>query len=150
MEEAEELLRHALSVHRHEFVEGESGTLKAGPRLAFLIKKELAKVLVQTDHHEEAGLLIQRICELAERSDADPIETVEALQLAVDFQVRRGDSAQAWAALQVLPSDSISHPPVRDSWNPDPNSHLRHKLQPAVAGETLVACTCSGTTRADQ
>ncbi|KAJ1491235.1 hypothetical protein T484DRAFT_1743128, partial [Baffinella frigidus] len=78
MPEAEELLRHALSVL--DFVEGQDETLERD------IKHELAKVLLQTDRYEEAGPLIQRLCELAERAGADPFNMVVTLQLAVRFQ----------------------------------------------------------------
>mmetsp|Transcript_56249 Transcript_56249/g.134279 ORF Transcript_56249/g.134279 Transcript_56249/m.134279 type:complete len:456 (+) Transcript_56249:672-2039(+) len=94
MTEAEELLRHALSVL--DFVEGQDETLERD------IKHELAKVLLQTDRYEEAGPLIQRLCELAERAGADPFNMVVTLQLAVRFQVRMGDVAQAAKDMQAL------------------------------------------------
>ena len=37
-----------------------------------------------------------------------------ARALAIRFQVRRGDVAQAGREMQVLPSDPIAHPPARD------------------------------------
>jgi len=142
MQEAEELLRHALSVL--DFVEGKDETLERD------INVELAKLLMQTDRYEEAGPLIQRLRELAERASADPFERVEAAWFAVGFQLRRGDAEQARTEMQVLPSGPISHPPPNDSRNPDPTPHLRHSPQPAVAHEILVVCTCSSTTREDQ
>jgi tetratricopeptide (TPR) repeat protein len=148
-EGAEGLLRHALSVLDFveivEFVEGgyERTTLEKE------VKGELAKMLVSTDRHEEAGPLIQRLRELAGRAGSDPLEMVEALGLAVNFQVGRRDRAQAWAEMQVLPSDPISHPLLIVSRNQDPTSRLHHKLQPAVADATLVLCTRSGTNCAD-
>ena len=136
VQEAEDLLRHALTVV--DFVEGERMPLEIG------IKNELAKVLLREGRHEEAGPLVQRLRELAKRAGADPVEMVWALHLAVEVQARRGDDAQAWTAMQVLPPYPISHPPARGSWNPDPTSHLRHTPHPTVADESLVVCTCSG------
>ena len=101
---AEELLRHALAVL--DFVEGgEGGTLERE------IKTELSKVLLQTDRYTEAGQLIQRLRELAEKAGADPLRRVEALDLAVELQWRRGGVDQAAKEMQVLPSDPIFHPP---------------------------------------
>ena len=140
MQEAEELLRHALGVV--EFVEGDCESLEAD------VNTDLVRVLMATDRYEEAGPLIQRLRELAERASAEPFAMVKALEFAVYFQVRRSDVEQASNAMQVLPSDPISHPHVRDYWNPDLTSHLQ-KPQPAVANETLVLCTCSGTPRPD-
>ena len=119
MPEAEELLRHALSVL--DYVEGGDRALESD------IKHDLATLLLQTDRHEEAGPLIQRLRELAKRAGALPDETVRALKLAVDFQVLRGDNAQAWTEIQVLSSEPISTPPPRDSRKSDPISHLRHQ-----------------------
>jgi len=123
MQEAEELLRHALSVL--DFVEGKDETFERD------IKKELATVLMLTDRYEEAGPLIPRLRKLAERAWADPFERVQALDFAVRFQLSRADVEQALTEMQVLPSDPISHPPRSDSRNPDPTSHLRHKPQPS-------------------
>ena len=142
MQGAEDLLRHALTVL--DFIEGGEGeTLERG------IKTDLSKVLLQTGRYEEAGQLIQRLRELAERAGADPLERVEALELAVKLQVRRGDIVQAAKELLVLPSDPISHSPS-DSQNRYPNSHPHYQPQPAVADETLVVCPFPGATRVDQ
>jgi tetratricopeptide (TPR) repeat protein len=103
LQEAEELFRHALSVLN--FVEGNDEFLERQSKV------ELAKVLLQTDRYEEAGPLIQRIREFAERASAGPFQRAEALLFAVRFQALRGDSAQALAEMQVQPSDPISHPP---------------------------------------
>jgi hypothetical protein len=120
MQEGEELLRHALSVL--DFVEGKNENLERE------ITQELAKVLLHTDRYKEAEplVLIQRLCELAEEAGAHPLDRVEALELAVELQVARGDSAQAWPELQVLPSDPISHFTPSDSRKPDLISHLSH------------------------
>ena len=114
MQEAEESLRNALTALKLmavEFVEGEGKTLERD------ITKELALVLLQT---EEAGPLIQRLRELAERAGADPLDMVKALQLAVGVQLMRGERARARTELQVLPSDRSSSC-ARFS---EPGSHL--------------------------
>ena len=143
LQEAEELFRHALAVV--EFVEDERETIW----LERDIKLGLVTVLLRTDRYEEAGPLSQRLCELAKRSDANPFHMVEALQLVVRLQMRRGDVEQATKDVQVLPSDPISHPPARDFRSKDPTSQLRHKPQPTVADPTLVVCACSSATRAE-
>jgi len=141
-EEAEVLLRNALTVFEllDNFVCGAGETLERD------IKVDLAKAWMSTGRKEEAGPLIQRLHELAKRAGADPIETVEALLLAVRFQAGTAGVDQAWKEMQVLPSDPISHPPPHHPRTLDPTSHRRHKPQPAVADEILVLGTCSGTT----
>jgi tetratricopeptide (TPR) repeat protein len=121
-QEAEELLRHALSVL--DFVEGKDETLERR------VKTDLSNVLLQTNRYEEAGPLIQRLRDLAERASADPLDMVTTLELAVTFQLRREDVEQAWTGMQVLLSDPIFQPPPSDSRNPDPTSHLRHNPNP--------------------
>jgi len=142
LQEAEELLRHALSVL--DFVDGKDETFERD------IKGELSNVLMQTGHYEEAGPLSQRLRELAERASADPFERVEALKLAVDLQVAMGVVEQARTEMQVQPEDPISHPLSSDSRNQNSASHLRHTPQPAVAHEIVMVCTCSAATHAHQ
>ena len=129
MQEAEDLLRHALSVL--DFVGDDKGdTLERD------INTDLSKVLLQTDRYEEAGPLIQRLRELAERASADPFEKVAALDFAVRCEVRRGDVEQAWKEMQVLPSDPISYPPrarFTDSGprlSPPPHAPTQWQTQP--------------------
>jgi hypothetical protein len=75
LQEAEKLLRHALTVVG--FVEGKSESIERD------IKVALAKVLMQTGCDEEAGPLIQRLRVLARRACDDPLGMVATLELGM-------------------------------------------------------------------
>ena len=130
MKEAEDWFRHALTVVA--FVENKSER----ERLELEATSDLARFLLETDHYEEAGRLIQRWRELATDSEA----VIRVLASAVHFQARRGGVEQAKKEMKVVPAD----PPVLESRNPD----LAASPPPqASARSALLLCTCTRITR---
>ena len=109
MEEAEQLLQHALTAVGFVEGEGERRTLEKN------VRTELAKVMYQMDRVEEMGPQIERLRDLADEATAGPLEMVAALELAVLFQATRRDVKMAKHAMKVLTSDPIPYSPSLDS-----------------------------------